>query len=310
MRFLLVVFAIAACHRAPTATTPPENKAAAPDYRATADDELGFLPVGVDIVMGMNFGVLRSSAMWHSLSPQVDELRRELEKLAGECARPNPIDTLERGALAINVLPNGDPQGVIVVRGIDTSRVLDCMVKQTKQRSGTATLDRGVAIMSADGSRTQMAAAVVGPSTLVMQLDATVSYDSMAKVLASGAPLRSSAVFMGLYKRREPGAALWGMANGNASFFEELAQMGMRPKSIDGTLTVTDRLSFAVRMTMPSAADAAKVGGELDKIKGPAGNFVDRFETRIDDATVHIHVVVTEAQARSMLGMMGGGFGP
>ncbi|HEX5063600.1 MAG TPA: hypothetical protein VFV99_29685 [Kofleriaceae bacterium] len=308
MRFVLVALAVVGCHHNPGTPGPstPANKAAAPDYRTTADDELGFLPVGTDIVIGMNVTQFRGTAMWNSLQPQIDGFRRELEQIVGDCSHPNPIDTIERGTVAINLAPDGNPHGVFVVRGIDTTRVLDCMIQQMKKEGGTGMLDRGVAIMSMPGSRTQLAAAVVGPSTLVMQTETTVTYDSMTKILTSGSPLRSSPVFMEFYKRREAGASFWGMANGNAWFFEELAQMGMRPKSLDGTLIVTDRLAFSIRMTMASPADAAKVSAELDKIKGPAGGFVQQFDTRIDDATLRIHVVMTEQQVRGLAGMLGG----
>jgi len=285
------------------------NKAAAPDYRATADDELGFLPVGSDFVIGANLAQFRGTAMWHSLQPQIDGFRRELDQFAGDCARPSPLDTVERATAAITVAPNGDPKGVVVVRGVDTTRVLDCIVQQSKKGGNTAMLDRGVAIMTTTEGRNQVrmaAAAVVGPSTLVIELDTKVSYDSMSKILASGSPLRTSAVFMELYKRREAGASVWGMANGNAYFFEELAQMGMRPKSVDGTLIVTDRLAFSIRVTMASPADAAKVSAEIDKIKGPAASFVQQFDTRVDESTLSMHVVLTEQQVSSLAGMLGG----
>ncbi|HEY5951905.1 MAG TPA: hypothetical protein VIV40_40695, partial [Kofleriaceae bacterium] len=146
MRFVLVLLALAACHRAPTGSTPA-NKAPAPDYRATADDELGFLPAGSDLVLGVNMRALRASAMWNSFGPQIAALGREFDKLGGNCGK-NPLDTLERVTMALNVLPNGGVRGVVVARGVDTSRALDCVVQETKRNGGTAVLDRGVVVAS------------------------------------------------------------------------------------------------------------------------------------------------------------------
>jgi hypothetical protein len=309
MRYVLFALALCACHRAPTGTTPA-NRAPAPDYRATADDELGFLPVGADMVIGINAVAMRQSALWHTFEPQIRQMAAELEKLGGSCGSQNPIDTVERATLAITMMPDKSMHGVIVVRGIDTSKMLDCTVTESKKAGGNATIDRGVVIVSyPNRPGLQMAATAVGPSTAVMQLETAVSYDTMQKVLASGSPLRGSPSFMALYQRREPGASLWGMANGNAPMFNEMAQMGMRPKSIDGTIVLTDKIAVAMRLALDSPAAAAKVGGELDKVKGPASQFVEKFDSRVEGSLVAMNVVVTEAQMRALIGMLGGAIG-
>lgn len=156
-----------------------------------------------------------------------------------------------------------------------------------------------------------MALTVVGPSTELIQGDRAASYDSMQKLLASGAPLRTaSPMFMQLFERRERGAAVWGMANGNARIFADLAQMGMRPTSIDGTLSISDRLTLALRATMASPADAQRVAAEVDKVKGPASTMVEHFESRVEGSLVALDVVITEAQLHALIGMLGGAIGP
>jgi hypothetical protein len=115
---------------------------------------------------------------------------------------------------------------------------------------------------------------------------------------------------MKLFDRREGNASLWGMANGNSSAFKELASLGMRPQGIDGTLTISDRFTMFVRLTMANPNDATRMASELDKVKGPLGNMVERFETHAEGELVTIAVVVTEAQLRTIVGMMGGMLGP
>lgn len=304
MRLALLVLAVLGCHHAPP-PAPPANQAPAPDFTATANDVLGFLPAETDLVLGVDMAALRHSAMWQQFQPQVQAIGQEFAKLGGQCG-PNPIDTLERFAMAVKVQNDGAVQGVIVARGVDTTRVLDCIVAQSNKNGGTAKLDRGVAVVTyPDRPNVQMAAATVGPSTLVVQLDATANADTIAAVLASGTPLRKSTSFMTLFQRREPGAAVWGMANGNAPMFEQLAQMNMRPRSLDGTLSVTDRFTFAVRMTMATPEDAAHIVSELDQIKGPASSMVERFETRADGPTAVVTVAITVPQLRTLLGMLG-----
>lgn len=304
MRFALLVLAVLGCHHAPPPATPA-NQAPAPDFTATANDVLGFLPAETDVVLGIDVAALRHSAMWQQFQPQVQAIRAELDKLGGQCG-PNPVDSLERIGLALKVQNDGAIQGVVVARGVDTSKVLDCIVAQSSKNGATAKVERGVAVVTyPDRPGVQMAATTVGPSTLVIQLDAIANADTIAAVLASGTPLRKSTSFMTLFQRREPGAAVWGMANGNAPMFAQLAQMGMRPRSIDGTLTVTDRFSIAVRLTMNTADDAAHIVSELDQVKGPASSMVERFDAHADGPMAVVTVVVTVPQLRTLLGMLG-----
>ena len=227
---LIVLLAAFGCHRAPP-PAPPTNQAAAPDFTATAADVLGFLPADADLVVGFDVAAMRRSALWQTFQPQLQALGKEFEKLGGACG-PNPLDTLERIALAAKVSTDGSVHGVVVVHGVDTSRVLDCIVAQANKAGGTAKLDRGVALLTyADRPNLQTAATTVGPATLVMQVDTIANADTIGQVLASGTPLRKSTSFMTLFQRREPNASVWGMANGNAPMFAELAQMGMRPRS-------------------------------------------------------------------------------
>jgi hypothetical protein len=72
MRSLVFVSALAllGCGSAPPASGP-SNKAAAPDYAATADDVLGFLPVDAEFVVGLDLVTLRRSQLWLKFEPQI-----------------------------------------------------------------------------------------------------------------------------------------------------------------------------------------------------------------------------------------------
>jgi len=308
MRILLVALVAAlGCSKAPPAATPA-NQAPAPDYRATADDVLGFLPAQTDFVVGVDVVALRGSALWQKFEPQLlQALGAGLEKFRNTCGF-DPLRTIERVTMAVTPLEGDRVKGVFVVRGVDTTKTLDCMTAEAKKEGTQVTNDRGVLIMTKkDKDPTMVGATVVGPSTLVVQLDDSVTYDSVTAVLAAGTPLRTSPTFMRLYERREPGSSLWMMANGNSKAFEQMAGMGMRPKSLDGSLTVTDRFALALRMTMGTPDEATRLAAELDKVKGPFGSMVERFDSRATANDVALDVVITEAQVRALLGMLGMG---
>ena len=50
--------------------------------------------------------------------------------------------------------------------------------------------------------------------------------------------------------------------------------------------------------------------GEVDKVKPMAGAYVERLDVNVDGATTQIQVALTEAQIRSLVGMLGGLGGP
>ena len=312
MRYLLVAaLALSACHRAPgPGSANPTNKAPEADYRGAAADELGFLPIDSDFVIGFDLVALRNSRMWAAFKPQIEAATRKIPELSGACG-VDFIASIERVTLALKVIGEDEFAGVFVVHGRDMNRALQCTVTEAKKKGGTATVDRGVTITT-DPKQPGMRAAsmVIASSTLVIQIDKTVSRDTLVKLLDAGAPLRQSQVFMRMFERRERGASLWGMANGNSKAFAELARSGFRPKSMDGTIVVNDKMVVALRMAMQTATEAAQLQAEVDKLKGPAGSYVERFDSRVDGDVVGIDVAVTEAQLRALVGMVGGMMGP
>lgn len=311
MRYVLVALVAAVgCKSAPTAP-PPANQAPAPDYAATANDELAFLSSNADFVVGLDMTQLRRSQLWHAFEPQIDAFMRQAQDQFGGGCGEDFMKKLERFTISLKVRPDNQVNGVIVMRGGDMPAALECSAKAAKNSGKTATMDRGVLVLTKSG-RPDLASAsrAINPSTLVVHLDKDASHDSLDTALAAGVPLRSSPEFLKLYERRERGAALWGMANGNASVFEQLASSGLRPRTIDGTIVATDRLVLAIRMTMAGTVEATKLVGEIDQVKGMAASYVERIDTRVDGPMVHVEVALTEAQLRSLAGMLGGMMGP
>ncbi len=309
MRYVLLALAVAACHRAPGPATPA-NTVAAPDYRVTADDELGFLPADAEIVAGIDMSSMRRSALWQKFEPLfVNALGEDLQKFRDACGF-DPLKTVERVTVALKERGPEKYTGVIVIRGVDTGHVRECLTTEVKKNGGTATNDRGIVLVSQPSMPdTTMAVGVVGTNTMIIHMDAVTTYDTLSAILASGVPLRKSTAFMTLYGRREPGASLWMMANGNSKAFDQMKQMGFSPKSLDGTLTLTDRFAGVLRMTMGDPSESARMQAEFDKIKPMLAPMVEKFETKANGNVLAVEAVITEQQLRNMLSMLGGAMG-
>jgi hypothetical protein len=311
MRLVLVaLLAALGCSRTPTAATPA-NKAPTPDYQQSATDELAFLASDADFVLGFDLKELRGSQIWKTFGPQIDAFMKKAQEEFGGTCNDDFMQKLERITVALKVPGGNKVSGVAVLHGGDMPGALKCSASIAGKSGKTATMDRDVLVLT-NAAKPELGSAsrAITPSTLVVHLDKGASYDSLGLVLASGVPLRTSPAFMKLYERRERGASMWGMANGNASVFDQMASSGMRPRSIDGTIVASDRLVINVRMTMAGAAEATNIAAEIDKMKGFAASYVERVDVRTEGELAHIQVALTEAQLRNLAGMLGAMAGP
>src|SRR5262245_48765971 len=145
MRLFLVVLALAACHHAAgPSTSTPTNKAPEPDYRTPYGDELAFLPVDSDFVIGFDFATLRNSPMWALFKPQIDAIAHKVPKVGGACGAA--ILTFERVTMALKMQARDQLSGVVVMQGGDMNRALECTVSEARKKGETVTVDRGATI--------------------------------------------------------------------------------------------------------------------------------------------------------------------
>ena len=290
---LLLLCALAACGSS-APPVGPSHKAAAPTYEASLDDVLGFLPVDSEIVVAIDAHQIRGSQIWAQLAPRVEkELGSDLSELRSACGF-DPLQTVERVSIGLRSPDADRVAGVVVIHGVGAG-MLTCL----RARSGSRD-DRGV-VITHDGERKQVAWTVIG-STLVGQLDAQASHDSLQIVLASGSPLRSSHAFMAMYDKLDHHASIWGVANGRSHIFDELDGEGIRPATVDGTLSITDHVTLAGRATFADDATAAKMDTLLKGGFTQIGKLIEHAESRADGRRVELGISMSGAQLQSLIG--------
>jgi hypothetical protein len=306
MRSVLVVLAIAGCYKdKPAAVPPPANKVASP-ARDVSDDVLAFLPRDSELVFGLDAVELHRAALYTSFE---DELMQGVSsKLAHARQCGLDLKTLERVTAGGKLTVGGEQfEGVIVVRGVDPALVLSCMAKDGAAK-GTITTEGGVVTVQTKEHQ-DVAVTAAGARTLLMQFGSRVNKASISALLELGSPLRTSPAFMTLFERREPHAAIWFMINGSAPFMAEIRKNGINPRSVDGTLRVTNQLAGAVRVSFASPTDADALVQMMKQVQGYVQAMVERFDVRADGSVVHVEALATEAQLRAIAGLLGK-FGP
>jgi hypothetical protein len=292
MKLALLLALVACGSSAPP--VGPSHKAPAPAYQASLDDVLGFLPVDSEIVVVIDAHQIRGSQIWAALAPRVEkELGSDLKELRTACGF-DPLQTVERVSIGLRSPDTDHVAGVVVVHGVGAG-MLSCL----RARSGSRD-DHGV-VITQDGERKQAAWTVIG-STLIGQLDAQASHDSLQIVVASGSPLRTSHAFMAMYDKLDHHASILGVANGRSHVFDELDGEGIRPATVDGTLNITDHLTLAGRAAFADDATAMKVDGLLHGAFTQISKLIEHAESRADGRRVEAGISMSGAQLQSLIG--------
>ena len=307
MRSVLVVLAIAGCYKDKPAVAPPPANKVESSPSVGSDDLLAYLPVESEIIIGVDLLELRGAALYRSFEDEMSSgLGAKLAE-ARQCG-VDPMGGLERLTVGGKLSGNSDDfEGVVVVRGVDASLALPCIAKKAAA-DGTVTNEGGVVTVTKPDHQDAVATSA-GARTLVMQFGPGVNKASIANAMSKGSPLRTSPAFMALFQRRERHAAIWGMVNGNAKFMAQVRASGVSPKSLDGTLRVTDQLVAALRVSFPTPADADQFVQTMAQVQGMAKPMLERLDVRADGPVVHVDATATEGQLRAITSMLGH-FGP
>lgn len=275
----------------------PSHKAAAPSYQASLDDVLGFLPVDSEIVIAIDAHQIRGSQIWAALAPKIEkEMGSDLSELRTACGF-DPLKTVDRISIGLRAWDK-NPVGVIVVRGVGAG-MMGCV--KSRFGKGGAVIEDGNVAMIRDGERDQSAWTVLG-STLIVQVDAQVSRDSIQQILDSGSPLRTSKAFMALYDKLDHGVSVWGVANGRSHLFDELDSEGIRPATAAGTLNITDHITLAGHATFATDTAAAKLDGLLKQSFTQIDKFVEHAESKATGARLDVGLSMSGAQLQSLVG--------
>lgn len=315
---LVGVFLLAACFKSGSGGgSTPSNKTgpAGVDYSATIADPIGFLPIDSEVVLSLDAEQLRRSAVWPMLETKLlAAAGNDLMMFKTVCGF-DPVTSISGITIGIKNLKQETPDGVLVVTGLDRTRLTACMDKarQSGDKAVTVAADGTVTIAAEGANDSPVVFGFVDASTVVAMIGPATSTPAFKAVLKAGSPLRTSAAFGELIGRVNLEAALWTVINGNSSVFEQAASLGMKPKAIVGSVLLANGLDATVRIRLATPQEAQQVTTMAQGQLGMATNFFEKLEVTADGSDVAVVGVMTDAQLQSMLsilnGMLGGGGG-
>lgn len=278
---------------------------AEPDFGATLADPLGFLPIDSELVLGLDAAQLRASALWQLLEPRIlAQSNGSLELFQARCGF-DLVPSIRGVTLGLRNVSADRPEGVIVVAGLDRTKLMACLEDAAKTSPGKVVVDGRVVIFHGDHGRGGAAQFVDG-STLVFAIGPAFDRDVFGATLRAGAPLRSSPAFMEMWGRINAGDALWMLINGNAKLLDKAAAMGFRPKAVFGSVSVARGLAANLRVRLDDPATATNLAAMAQGQLGMAASFFDQLEVAADDVDLVVTAAMTDQQVQSLASMLGG----
>jgi hypothetical protein len=242
-----------------------------------------------------------------------------MEKAAGSLAEFkaacgfDPLEAIKSVSLGMKGLGGNQPDGSIVVHGLDKGKSMACLDKAKAEaaKKGTEiTVDGDVfSVKDKEGQTTVWS--FVNSDTLLGVVGPNASKDTLLAAAKGGSTLKSSQTFVDMYSKINTKDSLWLLVNGNAPFMAKAAQAGVKPKAVFGSINVTDGLTVDLRIRLGSPDEATQL---VNMAKGQTNNpqvksMFDKLDVTADGADAKIAIAMSNAKLQQLIGMVGGMMG-
>ena len=290
--------AMAACYRDRAPAGPAGDRAEQGRAAAASSDELAFLPLDAEVVVGLDVRQIVGSPLWRHFEPQLmQRIGPRLQDLRAVCGF-DPLATLRSVTIGLKVTEPFD--GVLVVRGLPRDKTLACIGRALAQRPGVTVLGGVVTVPGDAPGEPPAVMAFVGASTLVI----TTSRAKLDAAFASGAPLRRSRAFVELWELVNPRDAVWGIVNGASRVFDSLSALGIRPRAVLGSASLAGGLALTGRVRLGSPEEATQLASLGQSQVGSVQSLAEKIEVGADNTDVTLRIEMTTAQVDTLADMM------
>ena len=296
------------------AEKPAGQTAEAPAPAAATGDDLGLLPVDSEVVLGLNFAQLQTSALWKKfVEPQLmkGDTQKKMAEFKDKCGF-DPMAAVSTISMGLKGIGADTPEGVIVVHGTDKGKVLACLdkMKDEAAKDGSTIEKDGDVVNIKNKHGEAFSFTYVAGDTIVGVVGKDANTAGVKKAAAGGSALKTSAAFVEMYSKIKTNDSLWMLMNGNSKAFDKAAAMGFKPKAVFGSVNVTDGLAVDLRVRLDTPDQAVQIA---NMAKGQTAQFVkmvDKLDITAEQADVKINVALSAVKLEQLIqqfaGMMGG----
>jgi hypothetical protein len=288
---------------------PVARKLPAP---AAAADDLSLLPVDSEIVGGVDFAQLQQASLWKRyVQPMLmTDIQQQLTELRSSCG-VDPMKIVTRISFGLKGLQTQAPDGVIVAHGVPKAKLVACFAKlaKTKQLGTDLTVDGDVLISTSKDGR-PVAFSFVNDSTALIVVGTAATKDGVKQIAGGTGALKTSVAFLDLYKKTRITDTVWMLMNGNAKAFDALAQMGIKPKAVFGSINLAQDLALDFRMRLGSEDQARSLATQVQGTVGQAAAMFDKLAVTSDGADLRVTLALSDAKLKALIAqfapMLGG----
>ncbi|MBA3462377.1 MAG: hypothetical protein H0T46_20615 [Deltaproteobacteria bacterium] len=292
-----------------TAVVVPGTQAVNPNA-----NDLSLLPVDSEVVLGLNFAQLQTSALWKKfVEPQMmkGDTQAKLAEFKAKCGF-DPMASVKSISMGLKGIGADKPDGVIVVHGPDKTKVMACLdkMKEEAAKDGSTIEKDGDVVNVKNKNGENFAFTYVDDDTLVGVVGTGANTAGVKAAAAGTSALKTSAAFVDMYAKINTADSLWILMNGNSKAFDKAAAMGFKPKAVFGSVNVTDGLTMDMRVRLDTPDQAVQIA---NMAKGQVQQFVkmvDKLDIVAEQADVKINIALStqklEALIQQVAGMMGG----
>jgi hypothetical protein len=326
---LALVAAVAACDKGksggggPSGPTGAAGAAAIAPAKGGLQRALAAMPKDSDIILGIDFSKVRSSALFKKYESTImSKIGEDLAKFQKTCGF-NPIEKLT--GLLVGGKGQGQDldQGTIFIRGFDKTAAIDCMKKREAEQKAAGkpaqlTVDGDYVEYVDEDPSDAMRALWVDNETalLVKQGDDAAGKDVLVAAAAAkdGDGLTGSKAFTDLLAKTHTGSALWFVIKGDSP----MIPMGgmLKFKALYGSVDAGAGINAEVRMWMNSADEARSAAADFNKQLGqvkasPFGGVLSDVSMKAEAEDVVTRVKLSQSQLQEIVKLaeqFGGGF--
>jgi hypothetical protein len=290
-----------------------------PALAAPKNADLALLPVDSELVLGLNFSQLQTSALWKQfVEPMMmqGDVQKKMAEFKALCGFDpmQAVKTMTIGMKGLDDTGGKKPDGVIVAHGMDKSKMTACIdkVKASAKKTGDEiTRDGDVFTVKTKDGETVMFA-FSSATTAVIVVGSKATKDGLKTVMKGGSKLATSPAFLDMFRKTNTSDTVWLLVNGNSAAFNKLGSMGMKPKAVFGSINVTKNLTASMRLRLASADEAKNMQKQLAPMVQQASGMFDKLAVSAEAADLKINLSLSNQKLMALIKMAGGmsGGGP
>lgn len=276
---------------------------------AVDNKDLDTIPVESDVVLSVDLAQAQQSALFREqvqpMMTRSGDLQKVTELLKTKC-NLDPMTAATRLTAGIKLLDGRNADVVAVLHGIEKAKAMPCLDQLKAELAAEkveVTTDGDVVMLKGGGA--DLAFTFTGDKTAVVVLGPKANKAGVLEAAAGKSPLRTSKAFTEMYSRIQTSHTAWAMVRGDADLVRKnLDRLSVRADAIYGSAKVTDGLELHGQIRVQTEEQATNLRDLIRNQSKLFETMAEKLEIEADKTDVRTTVVFTQAQVKSLIGLV------